>query len=148
MKNSNLVLYAIIGVFIYNALKKKGYEFASRAFSPGVPQIKFTLLTPTGINANILLPVTNNTDLPLPVQSAEISLFYGNDFLGNTRLIEPVTIQARETTNIKLNLFISFAGLSASIIELIQSRQVGQLYASGTVTAGGVKIPFTYNVTF
>lgn len=148
MKNSNLVLYAILGFFIFDALKRKGSDFASKAFTPGVPRIKFTLLTPTGINAKVELPLKNNTDFPLPVQAAELSLFYASEFLGNTRLLNPVTIQARETTSIDLNLFISFAGLSASVIELIQSREIGQLYVSGTITAGGVKIPFTYNVTF
>lgn len=148
MKQSRLISYAVIGFFLYTWLMDKGAQFSAK-FRVKAPRLKITRLAPTGAEMQLILPVENSSSTTIPVDDLDVQIYYSNEQIASTRLNRPVSIKAGETTPIYLNLFIPYAGLSVSVVNLIQTGQFEtNVLADGTITSSGVTIPFTQTITF
>lgn len=141
MKTEKLLIYGLIAVIAYDYLKKAGYSFAQK-FVAGTPKINFKLLTPTGIGARVIIPITNTTSINAPIDSLDLAIYYRNELITTGKMSGARTLPAGETVEIPIDVFINFTGLSASIIQLIRSRAIDNLIARGTISAGGITLPF------
>ena len=147
MKTEKIITWAIIGAAAYIFFGEKLIQFSAK-FKVGTPRLRIKTLRPTGVDVELVLPVINNSNTPIQIDDLDVQIYYSNEQIASTKLNRPVSIKAGDTTPIYLNLFIPYAGLSVSVVNLIQTGQFEtNVLADGTITSAGVTIPFTQTIT-
>lgn len=141
MKTTNILFYGLIAFVLYD-LFTRSQGYISSKFSAIRTKIKFKLLTPEGVGAELTISLQNQTPVPVPVDDLFVQIYYRDQSIGAGKLAKPVRIAPNGITDIPLNIFIRFTGLSDSVISIIESGTLSDLIARGTVTSAGVSIPF------
>lgn len=141
MKTTNILFYGLIAFVLYDLFTRSQGYIASK-FSAIRTKIKFKLLTPEGVGAELTISLQNQTPVPVPVDDLFVQIYYRDQSIGAGKLAKPVRIAPNGITDIPLNIFIRFVGLSDSVISIIESGTLSDLIARGTVTSAGVSIPF------
>lgn len=132
-----------IGILLlgYHLFKEFGTQVANR-LSMGKPRLKFGNIRPQGINATLILPVTNSNPANLPVESFQGQVLYGQFPLSDVYLDSPQVLQSDSTTELKFNILIDTSRFSGSVIDIVNSGQLLQsLRLKGFLKSGGIVFP-------
>ena len=139
-------IWALIGIGIYLALQK-GVSFVASQFAVLTPRINFTNITFNGVQANVIVPIQNNTPASVPVQSLQGVIKYGNQVLSNVNLKQPTTIGANSTVDLTIDFYIDYAIVGGGIINIINSgNYVSNFFFEGQAVVGGLVIPVNQRI--
>lgn len=141
MNFQKIALYGIAGLVLYDVLRRQAVAFGEKFIFAGAPQIEFKVFSREGVQTRIVLPIKNTSGVTLEIEALNLNLIYGGAILGTGDLAAPVTLQAGQTTRVPVNVFVSYAGLSGSIVELISTRLINGLFVAGSVRVFGATFP-------
>jgi len=146
-KTDNALKYLGIAAIAYFLVKKIASDVLND-ISFGRPSISIGNTTLTGLNITIKLPVTNNTDLSIPVNAVNADVLYGNNVLSTVFANNSFTVAANNTTEVTFNAVLDYSQFSNSIISLIESREwLQDLKLKGHAVTGGLVFPFEETFT-
>lgn len=146
MKLKPLEIAGLIGLGFL--LFGKVGSYLSNAVSVGTIRFKLLNTTPVGTTLRLFIPVSNSASVSYPFELFEGNLLYGNYPLGLVYVPGPVTIPANGSTTIQTDVQISFTNLANQVVQMILSGEwLNALSVKGTLTASGVKIPISQNIS-
>lgn len=149
VKNKKYFLYgilALVGIYYYrlfNAAQKL-------AFNIGKIQ-KFSLKG--GVVSWVQnIKVTNGDFVPIPIRSVSVQNYIGKNFIGTSILENPTMLLGRSTTDLPLQVTISFADFLKAGLGLasqIKTKNISITFR-GEVNSVGVSIPLneTFSIDF
>ncbi|MCB0707435.1 MAG: hypothetical protein KDC34_19095 [Saprospiraceae bacterium] len=141
MKQDNTLKYLGVAAIFYFGLKWLGNRVYTNLLI-GTPAIESKTVTAQGINLTISIPITNQSNVSLPIQSFIGGLVYGQYALADLNMIGPVNIESGETTLININAFINYQNLANQIISIVTSGDwLNAARVVGVIKASGLSIP-------
>lgn len=146
MKLKPLEIAGLLGL-AYLIFGKVG-SYLANAVSVGSITFKMMNTTPAGTTLRLYIPVKNSASVSYPFELFQGNLFYGNYPLGLVYIPGPVTIPANGATTIQTDVQISFTNLANQVVQMIISGEwLNAITVKGTLTASGVKIPISQNIS-
>lgn len=101
----------------------------------------------SGVLLKVTMNIKNESGIALPIDGFTGRIKYGNQVLAPIVLQNPTTIQSGAVSSVPFNALISYAGLGANIVTMIQSKQfLNNLTIEGVVSSSGVNVPFNKNI--
>ena len=140
------ILLIGLGYFIISNLKTGLGNVVDRNLKIGTPGIAFKGLTWTGVNTEIILPITNTTKLSIPIDAVEGSVYYKGQQVGAFTSAQPFTIQANSTTKARINTPLTIENASKLIQLAIEGLSLS-MDIKGIVQSRGVNFPFSFTIS-
>lgn len=137
---------AVVGYLLY----RKGIDVYSK-IEYGFTRIRFGRFSATpqgvGVEATVIQPITNRSNLPVPLNALEGVIKYGNDTLATFRLDNPIVIEPGQTTDVVLRSNVDLIGALTEVQEIVNTQQFLQaLSFKGSATSLGINFPFNHTV--
>lgn len=141
-KTDQALKWAGIIAIIYLVANQAANAILARIFV-GSPTIQLGTISLSGIEVTLKVPVSNNTPLPIPVDSLQATVNYGGQPLTDVYLNQSLQIAPNDTTILTFRAILDYAQLSQSVANIIDTQSWLQaLTFKGFVTSAGVVFPF------
>lgn len=142
-------LFVVLGgiaILLFTGFRK-AEEYAMRSFSVKDIGARIDKWLIDGVLLKLTMNIQNESGVPIPIDSFQGVIKYGNTILAPVSLTNPTTILSGQTTTIPFTVPVSYAGLATNLASMIKSKNfINSLQIQGVVTAGGVNVPFTKNI--
>ena len=139
-------LWALIGVGLYLALQK-GAGFIAQQFQVLTPRINFQNPTFQGIQADVIVPIQNNTPASVPLDSLVGVVKYGTQALASVNINQAITIDANTTIDIPIDFDINYAQVGSSLINIINGGNYSSNFIfQGQAVVAGIVIPINQRI--
>jgi LEA14-like dessication related protein len=142
-ENKKYIIWAILAALalyfyrVFNAAQKLTFNVGSIS--------KFSLKG--GVVSWIQnIKVTNGDFVPIPIRSVSVQNYFGSSYIGTSILDSPTLIAGSSTTDLPLQVKISYADLIKAGLEIFSIGKKVSISFKGEVNSIGVSIPL--NETF
>lgn len=140
------IQWAFIGIGAY-LLFGKAVSFVANQFKVLTPRVNFGSITFQGIQANIIIPIQNNTPVTVPLNGVQGVIKYGQEVIGQVNVTGPIDISANSVEEIFVDFWITPQMVGGSIINLINSgNYVNSFSFQGNVVISDVVIPVNQKI--
>lgn len=135
-----------IAVVLFSGFKA-AQDYAMKSFSVKDIGARIDKWLLDGVLLKLTMNIQNESGVPIPIDSFQGVIRYGNTVLAPVSLSNPTTILSGQTTTVPFTVPISYAGLASNLATMIKSKNfINSLQIQGVVSAGGVNVPFTKNI--
>lgn len=144
LKTLEILGLGALGYFLFTKLG----SYLGSQVTVGTIKFQITNTTPAGTTVRLFIPVKNAANIAYPLERFQGFLFYGAYQLGLINVAGPITIPANGLTTVTTDVYISFANLSSQLAAMIINGEwLNAIHVKGTLTASGVNIPISQNIS-
>ena len=143
MKN---ILVLVIGYFVVTNLKSGAGSLFERNITIGRPGVAYKGISFTGLKVEVILPITNNSGVKIPIQSVEGTVIYKGAQVGTFHSSRSFDINPKTTTKARVNLSLQFEDAIETIKRAIDGLSL-TVNIKGTVQTAGASFPYSFNVS-
>lgn len=140
-------IFLIVGGYFFLKNFSSGLgNVVDRNLKIGRPGIAFKGLTWTGVNTELILPITNTTKLSIPIDAVEGGVYYKGQQVGSFSTAKAFTIAANTTTKARINVPLNVSDASRLIQLAIDGLSL-KMDVRGIVQSKGVNFPFSFTIS-